>query len=289
MTTTTLPLIEPVVRGRALAHAFELRCNDEPAGAALGAALAGLASGDPTGDATAYDLVYDGDTAHWSLYIDREAPDGPLRRSRYPVERLVWSINQAAVSETGDLVRVHAAVAERDGLAVVLPASMEAGKTTLVTALVRDGFGYLSDEVAAIDPRAGDIFAYPKPLGLDRGSWPLFPDLRPESVGGVFDRQWLVNADRVRPGATKRTARPALVVAPRYRAGADGTPRPIAPVDALRALVDQTFRFHDHPQRDLETLARLVEAVPCYQLEVDDLDRATSVVHNLFDEIIRGT
>ena len=288
MTATVAPEIEPVLRGRGLDHHFELRCNHPGVGAALGDALGALHCPGAEITPTAYDLLFDERTAEWTLLVNGVPPDPPRRHAKYPVGRLMWSINRRAVTESPRLVRVHASVAERDGLAVVLPAAMEAGKTTLVTALVRDGFRYLSDEVAAIDPLTGEIVAYPKPLGLDPGSWRLFPDLAPESVAGIFDQQWLVNPDRIRPAATARRALPAVVVAPRYRSGAGGTPEPLPRSDGLRALVDQTFDFRRHPQRDLETLADLVRCVPCHRLEVDDLRRATSVIHTLVDEADPG-
>lgn len=288
MTASTVPDLAPVLRGRALDHHFELRCDVPDVGAALGDALAALACPGAATAPTAYDLLFDESTADWTLFVDGVPPDPPRRHAKYPVGRLMWSINRGAVTQTSRLVRVHASVAERDGLAVVLPAAMEAGKTTLVAALVRDGFSYLSDEVAAIDPETGEVVAYPKPLGLDPGSWGLFPDLAPMSVAGVFDQQWLVNPERIRPGATTPSARPAVVVAPRYCAGARGLPEPLPRGAGLRALVDQTFDFRRHPQRDLETLADLVRSVPCYRLEVDDLGRATSVIHALVDEADPG-
>ena len=284
MTASVVPDLAPVLAGRALAHAFEFRCNDPEVGQALGEALAALRADPAPSGSTAYDLLVDDATGRWSLHIDGDRPDPPLRRSLYSVERLMWTINRGAATESTDLVRVHAAVAERDGLAVVLPASMEAGKTTLVTALVRDGFRYLSDELAAIDPTTGQIVAYPKPLGLDPGSWPLFPELAPVSVGGVFDRQWLIHPDRIRSGSVASSGRPALVVTPSYQPGATGRPQALTKVDALRAVLDQTMSFEEAPQRNLETLARLVGSVPCFRLEVDDLRQATSAIHRLLDE-----
>ena len=48
------------------------------------------------------------------------------------------------------------------------------GKTTLVAALVRAAFGYVSDEALAIDRSTGDATAFPRPLSVNADVWQLF-------------------------------------------------------------------------------------------------------------------
>jgi len=60
-----------------------------------------------------------------------------------------------------DLLWLHAAVMSHDGLAVMLCGKRGAGKSTLVHALSRHGWEYLSDEFGAIDPQSLQALPFP--------------------------------------------------------------------------------------------------------------------------------
>jgi hypothetical protein len=67
-----------------------------------------------------------------------------------------------------DLLFVHAAVLHCGSHAVVLAGDSGRGKSTLALALATGGFGFMSDELAPIDPRTLLVEAYPRALGLKR-------------------------------------------------------------------------------------------------------------------------
>jgi hypothetical protein len=67
-----------------------------------------------------------------------------------------------------DLLFVHAAVLHRDSRALVLAGDSGHGKSTTAWALARNGFGFMSDELAPIDPRTRLVESYPRALGLKR-------------------------------------------------------------------------------------------------------------------------
>ena len=140
------------------------------------------------------------------------------------LDLLLWHVNtEAAARSAGAFVLVHAAAAAKGGRAVLLPAPMESGKTTTVAGLVRSGWQYLTDEMVALDPVSLRVLPYPRPMCIDRGSWDVLADLRPRHAERVTG-QWQVPASAVRSGAVAPGARPAAVVTPRYRAGADQPP-----------------------------------------------------------------
>src|SRR3954452_128257 len=95
------------------------------------------------------------------------------------VSPLVAHCNRAVAMDT-EYALIHAGGVQVGDVAVVLPAAMEHGKTTLTTGLVRAGFRYLTDEAVAIDRDALDAVPYPKPMSLDKGAWHLFPELEPD-------------------------------------------------------------------------------------------------------------
>ena len=67
-----------------------------------------------------------------------------------------------------DLFFVHAAALQRTGRACLLVAPPGSGKSTTAWALLHNGFGYLSDELAPVDLDALTVLPYPHALCLKR-------------------------------------------------------------------------------------------------------------------------
>jgi hypothetical protein len=221
-------------------------------------------------------------------FDDEVLAEGPVSLL---VGMLLWHVNRQTVERSRRWLRLHAAVAAREGVAVVLPAEMESGKTTLVTGLVRAGLDYLSDEVCAVDPATLRIDAYPKALSIDPGSWevlaPVDPHV-PDDLAHAMPDQWIVPATAIRDGAIVPTARPGLLVGPRYVAGARTRLEPVRRADAVLHCATSTFEFTDQPDRDLAVLGELAEASHCYRLVVGDLDAAVDLVLGALDRLERG-
>ncbi|MFI5047441.1 MAG: hypothetical protein ACHQIG_10300 [Acidimicrobiia bacterium] len=199
------------------------------------------------------------------------------------VATLVHDVNRRAI-DTTELLAVHAGgVVGAEG-AVVLPAHMEAGKTTLTAGLVRAGFGYLTDEAVAFDWDTLDITAYAKPLSIDPGAWTLFPELEPGAPfegTGYKANQWQVPAGAIGAAATTKRAHARYVVFPRYRADARTELEPIGRAEAVVELARNTFHFRTHGRRALDALARLVPSLDCYRMDVGDLGTAVALIGDL--------
>lgn len=264
----------------ALGHDFEVRTDLEPLTAYLTRLFAPLARPGPA--RSRYTLA--AAPRGCGLWFDGE-PIVVEGDRAHALAMLLWHVNREVVARSGHLVLLHAAGATaREGDGIVMPAAMESGKSTLVAALVRAGFGYLSDEVVAVDPATLDLIAYPKALSLDAGSWPLLPELAPSvdpAVRPHLPHQWQVPADDIRAGATVTRAAPALIVAPRYRPGATARIDRLRPADALMLLASCAFGLPDSAERDLRVLGRLAERCACYELTMGDLDDACALVSSL--------
>jgi hypothetical protein len=175
---------------------------------------------------------------------------------------------------------LHAAAAATPAGAVLLPAIGNAGKSTVVTGLVRAGLDYLSDEAVAYLPD-GRLRPFPKAISLDRGSWPLFPQLAPvDDPADLHGLRWQIPPDRVRSGSIAGPAVPRWIVTPAYQPGATAHLEPLASEDAFTILLEQSFHV-GASGRSLEDLARLVERVPCRRLVSGDVDGAVAAVLDL--------
>ncbi len=197
------------------------------------------------------------------------------------VAMLLWSLNQVAIT-TPHHVAVHAGCVARNGAGVVLSGPMEAGKSTLVAALVCDGWDYLSDEVAGLSLADGRLHPYPCPIALDPGSFSLFPTLEPETspLPGHM-ASWHLSSEAIRPGSLSAPVVAAALVFPRFQRGEPCTLRAVGATEALHLLVGQAFNLRVLGGRGFAVLADLVRRVPRYQLTLDDLEAACQAMSQL--------
>lgn len=285
-------------------HRFQVTCDHAGLDARLAVVLAPLEStpndGTLTRDATCaaapgrVDLEADAPT--YRLVVDRGRPgpfelwrdDEPLVRSDHPAlpyARLLQQINRHA-NRTASLTAtvLHSAAAQAPAGPVLLPAPMEAGKSTLVAELVRRGWGYLTDELVALEPDTLAVRAFPRAISLDQGSWRLFPELAPqvdEATRWRLPAQWQVPAASFGHVAIDGL-RPAAVVTHHYRPKLQTELTELDAVECLRRLIQCCFSFDDYVERDLNVLSSLLEHVPCYELVVGDLFAARDALVEAF-------
>jgi len=194
---------------------------------------------------------------------------------------LLWHLNRAVVEASDRRLLLHAAAAEHQGAAVLLPAPMDAGKTTLVAGLTLRGFGYLTDEVVAIDPSTRRVDPFPKPLSIELGSWEVLAPLRPAPdarFARFSDEIWHVVPDAIRPGAAAGPSVPRVVVTPRYESGARTVIEPMSRAEAVMMLAENAFNFASHKAAGLDTLAAVVRRCECYRLTTGSLDDACAAI-----------
>ena len=192
------------------------------------------------------------------------------------VEMIQWHLNQTVVARAArSMTGLHAAAAAHDGRLIVLPAESGSGKSTTVAGLVRAGWQYATDEACVIDPETLRVLPYPKPIGLERGSWRLFPGVpRPIEPHGT----WLVPAASLGTAGVCGALVPAAVVTPRYEPGGTTRLHRISPGELVMELAQSTFSFNEDGGRHLRVLARLARRVPGYVLTISDLDEAVELL-----------
>jgi hypothetical protein len=252
-------------------HRFVIDTPDTALAGFLDEAYATMRATDAAG-ASLYVLDPPGDDLPGVVTKDGELVKSLTRTASHSLARLIWAINREVIFSAADRLVLHSATATWKGRAIVLAAPMECGKTTLVTGLIDRGLTYLTDEATAI----GDdlmVEGYPKPLSIDRGAWEVLPHHAPdpESVlAPYFTRQWQVPARSI--GTWQRRAPLAMLVFPRYEAGAGVRFEPISPATAVRD--GMSCAFSPTGRRRVERLAGLAERVPAFSLVHDDLDGA---------------
>jgi hypothetical protein len=196
---------------------------------------------------------------------------------------LVWSVNRWALDDVSrDRLLLHAGgVVREDGIAVLLPAPSESGKSTLTTGLLDRGLAYLSDEAVALDPD-GTLTGYPKPLSIDRGAWSLLSHHSPDPAGphaAYLARQWHVRASAF--ARVVGRARLGVVIFPRYVAAARTALRLLSPSEAVVFGGRSTFAPANAGSLQtwqVRVLAEALAGVSCFELLTSDLDAACGLV-----------
>jgi len=185
------------------------------------------------------------------------------------VEAVLEICNREVLAGCVD-VAVHAGVVARRGRVLAVPAASGGGKTTLVAALLRDGWEYVSDEALVLAP-GGAVRPYAKWLSvhawtLDRlGLAPPPPGRQeravpPSEVGAVATGPLaLAHVLLVERG-------PASVLRPAGRAG------------AAAELLRCSFNHYRDPAGSVARVAAAVAGAQAWRLQVDDPVEASALL-----------
>ena len=262
-----------------LGHTFVVRLADGPLRRYLAHVLRELET-DRHPAEHVYTVVSDG-VLTW-LLVDGE-PRSRFTDDTRVAAYLEWHVNQGAIASPEGSVVLHASGVSMRGRVVAMPAPMDAGKSTLVTALVRRGLDYVTDEALAFDPTSLAVRPYPKAVTLEPGSFAVFPELEPtdpDHLPYLADRWRLLPSD-IRPGARVAAGTLVGVVSPRYQAGTGCTVEHLAPADAFLLLLENTFEASLADEVCLTALVRVARRVPCLRVVYSDLDEVGAVVHEV--------
>ena len=139
---------------------------------------------------------------------------------------------------------LHAGAVEVDGSAVVFPGRSRWGKSMLVSSLVEQGCGYLSDEYAVISAD-GAVFPFSKPIRLRRET----------------GAEYVTPAGVSEPGGLPCAA----VILTQYEEGAAWNPEPLTSGSAILGVLPFALQSRDAPEQVLEAVAAMVRKAMCYE------------------------
>ncbi|WP_394789423.1 HprK-related kinase A [Rhodoferax sp.] len=218
--------------------------------------------------------------------LDDEAPFAPLPFAQaFPM--LEWGLNWCVANLCHQYLTIHAAVVEKSGRALILPAPPGSGKSTLCAGLVNRGWRLLSDELTLIERETGLIVPLPRPISLKNNSIGVIKSFAPGAVFGpeVHDTIKGTVAYMQPPAQTVQRAaeraRPGWMVLPKYTANADTELLPLPKAQALMHLADNAFNYSMHGREGFDALVQLVDASHCHTFSYSQLDEAVEVFDQL--------
>ena len=198
-----------------------------------------------------------------------------------------WGLNWCIYQHVHEYVVIHAAVVEKHGRALVMPAATGSGKSTLCAALVHRGWRLLSDEFALVSKREGMAYPIPRPIGLKQSSISLIHEHAPElCMGPVFVETHKGTIAHLRPpvDAVRRMtepAKPAWIVFPKFDANCYGGLVPASKASAFIAASDSCFNYKALGEAAFDQLASLVGQCDTYDLPFAELDAAANELDRL--------
>lgn len=221
--------------------------------------------------------------------LDGESPFTPLPGDQgFPI--LEWGLNWCITGLYHRFLTLHAAVLERGGRALVLPAPSGSGKSTLCAALALSGWRLLSDELTLIDPATGLIHPLPRPVSLKNESIDAvrrfsaaarFGQAVRETSKGTVAHMCPPLEGVLRAG---EPARPGWVVLPRFAAGQGAQLQPLPKAQTLMRLVENAFNYNIHGLDGFRRLAALADASGCHAFSYGRLEEAVAVFDALAAE-----
>jgi len=218
--------------------------------------------------------------------LDGKAPFNPLPGGQgFPL--LEWGMNWCVYGMCHQYLTLHAAVLERNGRALILPAPSGSGKSTLCAGLLFHGWRLLSDELTLICPQAGDIVPIPRPVSLKNASIDVIGSLVPDVRFGsrVADTSKGVVAHFPPPlSAVARAgerAVPGWVVLPKYVPGQSATLRPLEKAQAFMHLVENAFNYDVFGAEGFQLIGSVIDRSACFSFEYGHLPEAIEVFERL--------
>lgn len=216
------------------------------------------------------------------------SPDDPraVNGVPYPMAYAQWSMLKNVSLRATDYHLIHAGAVAWGNQALIFPAVSESGKTTLCLSLVRQGFKFLSDEIACLHRNRGVVEPFPRTARFDersrrlQGIQPSQAVKLPHTEGE--HTQWLVDVENVFSPASSG---PALLRHIIFLRGFGETSRlePLSQTAALIELFKQNLRRPENAMEALFEFAPIMNGVRCFKLIMGDLDEATQIIRTLVD------
>lgn len=224
------------------------------------------------------------------LTCECHVDDRPVRRydAVNAVCDVVAALALALPAERPELICLHAAGVEMAGRLVVFPNIRRAGKSALSAALAREGHRVFSDDVIPVlFPEGGPA------LGVAMGMAPRLRLPLPETSGqgfrdwvgqvaGPANRQYQYLRLEGQPAHGEALPVGAFVILDRRDDPVDARLDPVAPDEAMDALLHQHFTRDRHSVDILRRIADTLTQRPVFRLTYAGLDEAVACLRRAF-------
>lgn len=210
--------------------------------------------------------------------------DGRSPHADMPAEQglavLEWGINLVIAMRAHQYLMLHAAVLERDGKSLVMPAEPGSGKSTLCAALAFNGWRLLSDEFGLVDPESGCFIPIPRAIALKNASVDIIRSAYPDAeFGPLIPGTRKGDVAHLKPPAAsiermQEHVSAAHFVFPRWQPDVACELTPTDAGDAFIQIASNAFNYEMLGEAAFDAVTHLAQSAQHYQLQYSDLDSA---------------
>jgi len=219
--------------------------------------------------------------------------DGTTPFDPFPVDHALpmfeWGLNWVFAHRKHEYLLLHAAVVDRDGRGLVMPAWPGSGKSTLAASLTCRGWRLLSDEFGVVTLPGAEVIPFARPVALKNESidviraidsaasiGPLFPKTRKGTVA-----HYRAPALSIRSGS--ESTRVAALVFPDFQSGATISIRSLPKSTAFLKLAGNSFNYEVLGEAGFRAVTSIVRGCESLVLRYGDLDSAHQAIDDIFD------
>jgi HprK-related kinase A len=220
------------------------------------------------------------------FYDNGREPFAPLPLAQaWPM--FEWVMNWCVSNRAHSYLLLHAAVVERNGCAIILPAPPGSGKSTLCAALVCRGWRLLSDELTMVRRSDGMLVPLVRPVSLKNASIDVIRAFAPDailspSVPGT--NKGTIAHLKAPPESVARVSEPARarhVVFPLYATGASTMLTPLSKGQLFMQVAENAFNYLVLGPDGFDCLAGMVDECDGHAFTYSRLDEAIALFDSL--------
>jgi HprK-related kinase A len=221
--------------------------------------------------------------------------DGVTPFDPFPIDHALpmfeWGLNWVFCHRMHSYLLLHAAVVERGGRALVLPAWPGSGKSTLAAALCSKGWRFLSDEFGVVTFAGTEALPFARPVALKNESidvmrafdtsafiGPLFPKTRKGTVA-----HFRIPEESVRRGC--EPTRIAAIAFPDFHLGETLSVHQLPKATSFLKLAGNSFNYEVVGERGFRALSSIVHRCESFVVRYGDLASA----HLALEDILART